>query len=186
MRWFSYGVMAIVLVGIPQAQAVAAEKAGKLEVKFLYLPPGTQDPTYHTAIWLEDESGKLVKTLFVTNELSSTEHKLGTVCPDWVRQAGWSKAPKALVDAVTSPTPNVGSGALSFDLGELGVAPGTYRFRFQVHIIDQYNILFQGKLTVGTAGQDLKIETLYQPSKPDIGTDVVKEVEVHYGPAGTN
>src|SRR5580700_1186182 len=96
VRWISYGVMAILLAGIPQAQAVAAEKAGKLEVKFLYLPPGTQDPTYHTAIWLEDESGKLVKTLFVTNELSSTEHKLGTVCPDWVRQAGWSKAPKAL------------------------------------------------------------------------------------------
>jgi hypothetical protein len=31
--------MAILLAGIPLAQAVAAEKAGKLEVKFLYLPP---------------------------------------------------------------------------------------------------------------------------------------------------
>lgn len=158
-------------------------KAGKLEFRFLYLPPGTADPTYHTAIWLEDEDGKLIRTLYVSNELSATEHKLGTVCPDWVKQAGWSKAPKSLVDAVTGPTPNVGSGSMTFDLGELGIAPGTYRVRFQVHIIDQYNILFQGKLAAGNSEQDVKIETLYQPTKPDIGTDVVKEVRIHYLPA---
>jgi len=183
MRLYSFGLIAVVLAGFVPGNASPAVKAGKLEFRFLYLPPGTADPTYHTAIWLEDEDGKLIRTLYVSNELSATEHKLGTVCPDWVKQAGWSKAPKSLVDAVTGPTPNVGSGSMTFDLGELGIAPGTYRVRFQVHIIDQYNILFQGKLAAGNSEQDVKIETLYQPTKPDIGTDVVKEVRIHYLPA---
>ncbi len=176
---------ALLLTAAPAFPAPAA-KAGTLDVRFLYLPPGTSDPSYHTAIWLEDSKGALVTTLYVSNELSGSVYKLGRVCPDWVKLADWAKAPKDLVDAVTGPTPNVGSGSLSFDLSEAGVAPGTYRFRMQVHIIERYNMLFQGKLTVGDAGQDVEIETLYQPAKPEIGTDVVRDVRVHYTPAGAN
>ena len=183
MRLYSKASIAIIFTGFILGNTAPADKAGKLEVRFLYLSPGTEDPTYHTAIWLEDEGGKLIQTLYVSNELSATEHKLGTVCPDWVKQAGWSKAPKSLVDAVTGPTPNVGSGSMTFDLGALGIVARTYRFRMQVHIIEQYNILFQGNLTVGDSEQDVKIETLYQPNKPDIGTDVVKDVRVHYAHA---
>jgi hypothetical protein len=186
MRANLFALAAITLGGFVPGHASPAPKPGTLEVRFLYLPPGSVDPTYHTAIWLEDEDGKLVKTLYVSNELSGTEYKLGTVCPDWVKQAGWAKAPKSLVDAVTGPTPNVGSSSMTFDLASAGIAPGIYRFRMQVHIVDQYNILFQGKLTAGSSGEDVKIETLYQPSKPDIGTDVVRDVRVHYAPAAGN
>ena len=55
--------------GGPLAQAPAspaATGAGRLEVAYLYLPPTTIDPTYHTAIWLEDAKGVLVKTLYVS------------------------------------------------------------------------------------------------------------------------
>lgn len=186
MRLYSKAFIAVVFTSLIPGNAAPAVKAGKLEVRFEYLSPGTEDPTYHTAIWLEDEAGKLIQTLYVSNELSATVHKLGTVCPDWVKQAGWTKASKSLIDAVTGPTPNVGSGSMTFDLGELGIAPGNYRFRMQVHIIEQYNILFQGMLTVGNSGQDVKIESLYQPKKPDIGTDVVKDVVVHYAPGAAD
>jgi hypothetical protein len=89
------------------------------------MPPTTIDPTYHTAIWLEDANGVLIKTLYVSQELSAAEYKMGNVCPDWVKKAQWDKAPKSEVDAVTSPTPSVGSGSRGSDLGQMGVAPGT-------------------------------------------------------------
>jgi len=178
----SLALTASIIVSLTPITASAAN-AGKLEVKFLYVEPGTVDPSYHTAIWLEDQDGKLVKTLFVSNELSTTQYKSGKVCPDWVQQAGWEKAPKSQVDAVTGPTPEVGAGTLTLDLAKLDVPEGKYRFRFQVHIAEEYNVLFQGQLTVGKSEQEVKIETLYRPSKPDIGTDVVRDVQVHYYPA---
>jgi hypothetical protein len=88
-----------------------------------------------------------------------------------------------LVNAATGPTPNVSAGMMPFDLEKFKVAPGKYKFRFEVNIDDRNNVLFQGDLEVGDSEQELKIETLYLPSKPDIGTDVVKDVVVHYYPA---
>jgi hypothetical protein len=148
----------------------------------MYMPPTEIEPTYHTAIWLESKAGKLVKTLFVSTELSKNEYKLGNMCPDWVKQAQWAKAEKSAVDAVTGPTPNVGGGTMAFDLTQLGIAPGTYRFCFQVHIIDKYNILFRGTITVGSSAQNPKIEVLYSPSKPVGSEDLIRDVDVHYVP----
>lgn len=163
--------------------AFGANPAGRVEVKFVYLEPGSIDPTYHTAMWLEDAKGNMVQTLFVSNDLSTTGYQSGKACPDWVKQAGWAKAPRSLVNAVTGPTPNVSAGMMTFDLEKFKIAPGKYKFRFEVNIDDQNNVLFQGDLEVGDAAQELKIEKFYLPSKPDIGTDVVKDVEVRYFPA---
>ena len=163
--------------------AYAANPAGRIEVQFVYLDPGTIDPTYHTAIWLEDTKGNIAQTLFVSNDLSTTYYESGKACPEWVKLAGWAKAPQSLINAVTGPTPNVSEGTMPFDLGKFKVAPGKYKFRFEVNIDDDNNVLFQGDLEVGDSAQELTIETLYLPSKPDIGTDVVKNVKVHYYPA---
>jgi len=157
--------------------------AGRLDVSFVYMPPTSIEPSYHTAMWLEDEQGALVKTLYVTNDLSSNEYKVGEACPDWVKQAHWERAPKSEVDAVTGPTPHVGAGSRSFDLAALGLAPGRYQFKLQVHITDNYNILYRGTLVVSDAASEVTLETLYSPSKPPGGTDFVRDVRAHYTPA---
>jgi len=157
--------------------------AGSLDVSFVYMPPTSIEPSYHTAIWLEDESGALVKTLYVTNDLSKTEYKIGEACPDWVKQAHWETAGNSEVDAVTGPTPTVGAGRRRFDLNAFGIAAGRYRFKLQVHITDAFNILYTGVLVVGATPMTLTLETLYSPSKPPGGTDFVREVEVLYLPS---
>ncbi|MCX6552068.1 MAG: DUF2271 domain-containing protein [Acidobacteria bacterium] len=168
---------------VPAAQAPAppaASDVGRLEVAFLYMPPTTIDPTYHTAIWLEDDKGVLVKTLYVSQELSSTEYKMGNVCPDWVKKAQWDKAPKSEVDAVTAPTPNVGSEAKVFDLAALGLAAGVYQFRFQMHVAEDHNVLYRATLTVGPADSKLTLEMTQGPGKL-LSTDAyVKDVQVRY------
>lgn len=156
--------------------------AGVLIVTFLYMPPAETEPTYHTAMWLEREDGTIVKTLFVSNELSANDYKTGDACPDWVKQASWHKAEKAAVDAVTGPTPNVGSGTMSFDLDELGLSPGTYVFNFQVHLTEKYNVRFRGIVNTGEPAQAVTIEVLYNAGKPP-GRDVVRDVDVRYVPA---
>jgi len=166
---------------LPPTHAFQTAK-GKLEISFLYMPPEEVEPTYHTAIWLEDKNGRLLKTLYVSQELSATEYKLGNACPDWVKQANWEKAGQSLVDAVTGPTPNVGSGSLSIDVEKLALPPGEYQFRFQVHVIDRYNILFRGPLSIGRKANEAALETLYSPSKPAGANDQVRDVQVRFVP----
>lgn len=152
----------------------------------MYLPPGSVHPTYHTAMWLEDERGKLVKTLFVSQELSATEYLMGEACPDWVKQASWEKVPRPDVDAVTGPTPDVGGGSRSFDLDALKIPPGVYLFNFQVHISGKDNVLFRGKVSVGGASAVVPIEILQSSKLPGETRDVVRDVEVKYVSGGTH
>ena len=159
---------------------------GVIDVSFVYMPPTSIEPSYHTAIWLEDEAGTLVRTLYVSNDLSKTEYQIGQACPDWAKQAHWESAKKTDIDAVTGPTPNVGTGRRTFDLQTLGLAPGRYRFKLQVHIVDAYNILYSGLLVVSDgasgAASEIALETFYSPSKPPGGTDFVRDVRARYTP----
>lgn len=158
--------------------------AGALHVRFFYSPPGSVEPTYHTAMWIEDANGKMVTTLFVSQELSGSEYRVGTACPDWVKQAHWEAAPRTDVAAVTAPTPNVGESDLSFDLAKLGLAPGSYGFRFQVHITENYNVLYRGTFTIGGPDTDVTLETLVGPGKATSTEQFVRDVVVRYR-AGT-
>jgi hypothetical protein len=160
----------------------SAAATGTVSVSFLYMPPSQIEPSYHTAIWLEDQNGRLVTTLFVSHDLSSTEYRMGDACPDWVKQAHWETAQPSVVDAVTGPTPNVGSGALAFDISTLGLAAGTYRFKLQVHISEKFNVLYTGRLSIGDASNEATLEVLYSPSKPPGATEFVRDVRARYVP----
>jgi hypothetical protein len=170
--------------GVSQGPQAGQSAAGTLIVRFFYEAPRAVHPTYHTAVWLEDAEGKLVKTLYVSQELSDREYKLGTVCPDWVRQAKWEEAPAEEVAAVTAPTPVVGEGELTFDLARLGVAPGTYGFRFQMHVEEDYNVLYRGEVRVGGPSADVALETVTGPGKPSTTDQFIRDVTVRYIAAG--
>jgi hypothetical protein len=178
-----FAVVGLAMIGLFSANAAAAAANGHLSISFLYMPPTEIEPTYHTAIWLENSKGELVKTLFVSGELSATEYKMGNACPDWLKVAHWDKMDKADVDAATGATPNVGGGSLSFDVNELGLEPGTYQFRMEVHITEDYNILFRGPITVGSAPDKANIETVFLPNKPPSSADAARDVEVQFVPA---
>jgi hypothetical protein len=177
---FGCAVHAQVAKAAPARPSQAAAAAGTLEVKFFFSTPTTVEPTYHSAIWLEDKAGKMVKTLYVSQELSDMAYKMGVACPDWIKQAHWETMSKSDVAAVTAPTPNVGVGELSFDLAKLGIAPGTYGFRFQVHVTEQYNVLHRGELTVNDQTSTLKLETVVGPGKLATTEEFIKDVEVRY------
>jgi len=160
----------------------ASVSAGTLAVDFNYMPPGEAYPTYDTAIWLEDKSGKLVETLFVSEVLSDVEYKSGDICPDWTTKADWGNKEGPIVDAVTRPTPLIGGESHAFDLGALGVAPGIYEFRFEVHFVDEYNVLFRGELSVDETAGAVNLERVYVPKEREGNQAVVDSIRVHYFP----
>ena len=134
---------------------------GALEVSFLFNKAEGVVPSYQIAIWLETETGEYVKTLFVSEYLSGGGFGHGDVCPDWVKQANWEKAEESEFDAVTRPTPPMGARTLKFDCRKRGIAPGTYRFCVQAHIVEKYNILYRGTIVVGEPASEAAGEGFY-------------------------
>jgi hypothetical protein len=175
----------LALAGSP-VSSPAPTTAGRLALSFLYNAPTTElEPSYHTAIWLADKDGHYLKTLYVSDELSHVVYKFDYACPDWVKQSGWAKAEKSVVDAVSKPTPDVGDNSMAFDLDQLRIKPGTYQIWFQVNLSEKYNVLFRGTFVAGGAKrQEITYETLFSPKNvPPGGEDLVKVVMMEYQPA---
>jgi hypothetical protein len=160
--------------------------AGKLEIS--YLVSSSVDGSRYTAVWLENEGGELVKTLFVSTELAQGAFTVeGDICPDWIKKSHWEKATQAEVDAVSGPTPTAGSGTLSFDLNKLGISPGVYVLFMQVHIHDNYNILYKGTIRVGQEPAEAQVEVFYSPTKYAAAEDLVRDVSMRFTPeSGTD
>jgi hypothetical protein len=158
----------------------AAVVDGKLQISYLVT---SDDASRFTAIWLENEKGELVKTLFVSNELAQGAFTVeGDICPDWGKKAHWEKASQAQVDAVSGPTPSAGSGSLSFDLKKQGILPGVYFYCMQVHIHENYNILFRGKILLGEKPAEAQAEVFYSPARYESAQDLVRDVKARYTP----
>jgi len=154
--------------------------AGKLEISYLVSP---DDASRFTAVWLENEKGELVKTLFVSNELAQGAFTVeGDICPDWSKKAHWEKASQAEVDAVSGPTPTAGSGSLSFDLKKHGILPGDYFYCMQVHIHENYNILFKGKIHLGEEPAEAQTEVFYSPARYESAQDLIRDVKARFTP----
>jgi hypothetical protein len=186
-RWCTL-ITALFLMTIPLTGSLYAAPAGsgKVELSFLYNAPTSDlEPSYHTAIWLADKDGKLLKTLYVSDELSRVVYEFGYACPDWLKQSGWKTAAKSDVDAVTSPTPDVGETKKVFDLDKLGIKPGTYQIWFQVNLSEKYNVLFRGTFVAGS-DKPLKInhETLFTPDKPEGAEALITGVTMEFQPTG--
>ena len=180
----STAIAAPALAATPEPTGAASINpgvSGTLGISFLFMMQDVE-PSFHTAAWLENERGELVKTLYVTYDLSSNLYGDGIICPDWAKKSDWGKADKSEVDAVTHPTPNIGTSEIYCDLTPLELAPGVYQFCLQVHLNEDYNILNRGKITLGQGPSKAELEVFYSPKQLP-GTDkMVRDVQVQYVP----
>jgi hypothetical protein len=167
---------------IELTSAAGQPAGGILEVSFLFNKAEEVVPSYQTAIWLEGENGGFVKTLFVSQFLAGAGTSLEVLCPDWIKQAHWEKVDEAEFDAVTRPTPPIGSNSLKFDCLSKGILPGTYYFCVQAHINANFNILYRGRIAVGGGASEGAAEAFYSPKKHPLASEILSDVRAKYVP----
>lgn len=110
--------------------------------------PGIK-PSYQTAIWLQTPDGKYVKTLFVSEYLSFGGFTLPGICPDWSGKSDWSKTTQEEFDAVTGATPSSGDNCFEYSCTPDEVPDGDYEYLIEVHLQENYNELYKGKIRIG-------------------------------------
>lgn len=109
--------------------------------------------TNQFAVWVEDESGKLVKTIFVTAFTAKGGYeKRPDAIPTWISLAHPSKENKA--DAVSGATPKPGSLRFVWDLTDqngVRVPDGTYTFFVEGTLRWKNQVLYSGTIALNGA-----------------------------------
>ena len=135
------------------------------------------------AVWVEDDSGNYVKTLFATRFTAGGGYKRRPqALPQWVNVSDWPNTPKAEVDAVSGATQKAGSIELVWDCtGRDGkpVAPGTYVYKIEGNIQWDNRVLWMGRISVGGAPGASQAEATYLPpdgAEKEVLLETVKAV----------
>ena len=156
-----------------------AEKANTLEVSFNYQrQPGPGSNQY--AVWIENEKGEFVKTLFVTSYTTKGRARNGepakrgyivrpACVPTWVKNSKAEEKTDVQLDAVTGATPQ-SSGIQTFTwdfTDEQGkpVPQGTYKIKVEATLIFDSDIIYTG--TFSTKDKPGNITLTSELTKPD-------------------
>jgi hypothetical protein len=155
-------ILAILLSVIAVAQS--SQKAGKantLEVSFNYqrqAGPGSNQ----YAVWIENEKGEFIKTLFVTSYTTKGRARGGeqpkrgyivrpACVPTWVKTSKAEEKTDVQLDAVTGATPqNGGTQIFTWDFTDengKSVPSGTYKVKIEATLFFDSDIIYTGTFT---------------------------------------
>ena len=178
MKTIVIAILAALLMGTP-SMAQKKGKVNSLEVSFNYQKqPGAGSNQY--AIWIENEKGEFVKTLFVTAYTSKGRARGGekaqrgyivrpTCVPTWVKTSKAEEKTDKQLDAVTGATPqNSGIQTLTWDFtDEQGktVAQGTYKVKVEATLYFESDIIYTG--TFSSKDKPGNIVLTSELTKPD-------------------
>ena len=172
-------VLAILLSVIAMAQSSKkAAKASTLEVSFNYqrqAGPGSNQ----YAVWIENENGEFVKTLFVTSYTAKGRARGGeqpkrgyivrpACVPTWVKTSKAEEKTDVQLDAVTGATPQSGVQTFTWDFtDEQGkvVPQETYKVKVEATLIFDSDIVYTG--TFSTKDKPGNITLTSELTKPD-------------------
>ena len=171
--------------------ASCAPKPGELEISFNYTKQAGPGSNQY-AVWIENASGEVVKTLFVTEFTSKGRSRDGskpargytyrTSCmPTWVKHIDAENVSDEQMDAFTGATP-ASSGVQTFtwdftDQTGKAVPKGTYRFYVEATYNGPSVVTYTGTVSSGQKAGDLEVETSYIEESED-RKDMISEVRV--------
>ena len=173
--------------------ASCASKPGTLELSFNYTKQAGPGSNQY-AVWIENASGQVVKTLFVTEFTSKGRSRDGskpargytyrTSCmPTWVKHVGAESLTDEQMDAFTGATP-AQSGVQTFTwdfTDQVGkpVAKGTYRVYLEATYNGNSVVTYTGTVTSGQKPGELKLDKSYieeSEDRKDMISDVTAKV----------
>lgn len=154
---------------------------GFLQVTLLLNQVEEIQPSYQTVIWLENEKGEYVRSLYVSEYLSYGGYHDTTICTDWIKKAKWETMPESMYDLVTQATPPVGTTTFRFSCLEHQILPGRYHVKVLTHLVEKYNIQYDGLLKIGGKEVEAVVHSSHVPEKhPDAKLDALADVTLRY------
>lgn len=172
-------MMAAMLLSVV-AVAQNSNKAEKtLEVSFNYEKQGGPGSNQY-AIWIENEKGEFVKTLFVTSYTSKGRSRGGqpaqrgyivrpTCVPVWVKTSKAEEKTDEQLDAVTGATPqNSGTQTFAWNFTDeqgKAVPQGTYKVKVEATLYFDSDIIYTGTFTTKDKAGNIALTS--ELTKPD-------------------
>ena len=163
-----------------QKKGKVAKKAKALEVSFDYqrqAGPGSNQ----YAVWIENEKGDVVKTLFVTSYTTKGRTRPGeepmrgyvkrpNCVPTWVKKAKAAEQTDLQLDAVTGATPQTGGTQMfTWDFTDQqgkAVPQGTYKVVVEATLYQASDIIYCGSFSTRDKAGDIKLtSTLTEPDE---------------------
>lgn len=169
------------LKGKGTVSAVVEQPEGTVAVSLDY----QKRDSYYTnqfAIWIEDDTGHFVKTVYVTSFTANGGYeKREDALPIWVERSDIQAASSEAIDAISGPTPKSGSLMYIWDLTDekgKAVAAGTYHFYVEATVYQESRILYSGIINTNDPDTTVTADASYT-------TDMAKDEATVTGVAAT-
>ncbi len=176
-----------VLMGLAAAAAsVQAQAGGRVEISYRLDRIGGI-ASNQLAVWIEDEAGAHVRTIFATDFAARKrgfERRTQSV-PTWVRTAGVARWTQPQIDAVSGPTQRPGQIRLTWDCRDAEgrrVPDGVYVYRVEGNLRWEKTVLWTGRIRVGGRPDSSQAEPSYQPAGAEKVGRLVTEVRAEFRP----
>ena len=181
-------VMLLSVIAVAQNSKKAA-KANTLEVSFNYQKQAGPGSNQY-AVWIENEKGEFVKTLFVTSYTTKGRARGGeqpkrgyivrpACVPTWVKTSKAEEKTDVQLDAVTGATPqNGGTQTFTWDFTDesgKAVPSGTYKVKVEATLFFDSDIIYTGTFTTKDKPGDIALTselTKADEQHKDMVTDV--------------
>jgi hypothetical protein len=128
------------------------------------------------AVWIEDEGGAYVRTLFATDFMARRQgwSRRPQCCPEWVKAAGLARLSPGEIDAISGATQRPGSIALTWDCTDAagGSVPA-----------GEKRVLYSGRIRVGPAADASSAGPTYIPEDARGAGVLLADVEARFQPA---
>lgn len=154
----------------------------RLEISFRFQRGGITSSQY--AIWIEDETGRLVRTLYATSFTAEGGYEYRKdALPVWVSKAKPQALSSAQIDAITGATPRSGMATYQWDgTDDKGnrVPTGTYTFFIEGTLYWKSRVIYSGILDWGGKEQDsisIKVQR-FHPSQTN--EHMITELKARY------
>ena len=179
------------LCALSVLMASCAPKSGTLEISFNYAKQAGPGSNQY-AVWVENASGEVVKTIFVTEFTSKGRSRDGSkpargytyrpsCVPTWVKHVGAENLTDEQMDAFTGATPaNGGVQTFTWDFTDQAgqpVAKGTYRFYVEATYNGASVVTYTGTVSSGQKSGDLEVDKSYIEESED-RKDMISDVRV--------
>ena len=141
------------------------------------------------AVWIEDEAGRYVTTLFVTDYMTRRQgwKVRQQSLMNWVRAVDPNNMPQQDIDAMSSATPQAGTQTVEWDLTDASgktVNAGVYVYWIEACLLMENNVLWTGEIRVGGARQTSQpTVSYYHETAENLERTLISDISIVYEPS---